>query len=54
MLSGDTRTYELDLTGKECSNLATVRFEMQTDIGSKPEESLIKREFTPITSGGCK
>ncbi|HET7707831.1 MAG TPA: fimbria/pilus periplasmic chaperone [Thermoanaerobaculia bacterium] len=54
VLSGDTRTYELDLTGKECSNLATVRFEMQTDIGSKPEESLIKREFTPITSGGCK
>ncbi len=54
VLNGDTRTYELDLAGKECSDLATVRFELQTDIGSKPEESLIKREFTPITGSGCK
>lgn len=54
VLSGDTRRYELDLTKKECTDLATVRFELQTDIGSKPEESVIKREFTPIAGSGCK
>lgn len=54
VLNGDTRSYELDLAGKECSDLATVRFELQTDIGSKPEESVVKREFTPIVGSGCK
>lgn len=52
VLSGDTRTYDLDLSAQECAGLESVRLELQSDIGSRPEESLIKREFTPAVS--CK
>lgn len=53
VLSGDSRTYDLEVPAGECPRVKSVRIEVQTDLGNKPEDALITREF-PVPQGVCK
>lgn len=52
LLSGDARTYDLDIPREECSRIRKVRIEVETDQALKPGNPVLKAEFD-VTPPAC-
>jgi fimbrial chaperone protein len=52
VLSGETRTFDMDLNPEECARLKSLRIEVRTDISEIPETSTLKKDLN-IPAGAC-
>jgi len=52
ILSGESRTFDMDLKPEECAKLKTVRIEVRTDLSEVPETSTLKKDMA-IPAGAC-
>jgi fimbrial chaperone protein len=52
ILSGETRTFDMDLNPEECARLKSLRIEVRTDISEIPETSTLKKDLN-IPAGAC-
>jgi fimbrial chaperone protein len=52
ILSGDTRTFDMELKPEECAKLKSIRLEVRTDLTEVPETSTLKKDID-MPSGAC-
>jgi fimbrial chaperone protein len=52
ILSGETRTFDMEVKPEECAKLKSLRVEVRTDITEVPETSTLKKDFD-MPSGAC-
>ena len=52
ILSGETRTFDMDLKPEECAKLKSIRLEVRTDLSEVPETSTLKKDID-MPSGAC-
>jgi fimbrial chaperone protein len=52
ILSGESRTFDMDLQPEECAQLKSLRIEVRTDMTELPETSTLKKDLD-MPTGAC-
>ncbi len=53
VLSGESRTFDMDIKPEECAKLKSLRIEVRTDMTEIPETSTLKRDLD-VPAGACR
>jgi len=52
VLSGESRTFDMDIKPEECAKLKSLRIEVRTDMTEIPATSTLKRDLD-VPAGAC-